>query len=191
MKLDRRHMAVSGVMLVGSIIYNIWVFTGSGTGAVVTQARPPVDAVAAAPALPGGSAPFDPSQVEPLPDIGLDRLPEWPRNPFENVNEAPEVIAAIEATPEAVPDPDPVVATILYSSDRKAAVVNGRIVRIGDMVGTAKVVDILPKAVIIDSPERGQRTLEMKPGSGTGSGGQKAAPAATVPPAEAAPVNRR
>jgi len=195
MKLDKRHMGVSVVLLVGSIVYNVWVFTGKGATTARPQASGPVNALPPAQPLSNGSAPLDPEQVKALPDIALDRVPEWPRNPFENANQAPEVVAATEAAaPAPVPEADPVVATILYSSDRRAAVVNGRVVRIGDTIGTSKVVDILPKAVIIESADGDRRTLDMKPGSGTGSGSRTAAPgrgAAVAKPDAALPGGRK
>ena len=190
MKLDKRHMGVSVVALVGSIVYNVWVFTGSGAKTARPAASAPVEALPSTQPSSSGTAPVDPGQVKPLPDIALDRVPEWPRNPFENANQAPEVVAAAEAA-APVPEADPVVATILYSSDRRAAVIDGHIVRIGDMVGTSKVVDILPKAVIVDSPDRGRRTLEMKPGSGTGSGARASQPKAAERAAETVTGGRK
>jgi hypothetical protein len=168
-KLDKRHMIVSVVLLVGSIIYNAWVFTG-GSKTTVATPRP---AGGVAQTLPGGGSPagsdaIDPSQVRALPDVALDRLPEWPRNPFQNPSLPVDVGPIVEnPSPAPVPEADPVVGTILYSSDRKAAVVDGHVVRVGDAIGTAKVVEILPKAVIIESPDRGRRTLELKPGPRT------------------------
>lgn len=163
-------MIGSGVLLVGSIIYNIWVFMGPSTA---VTARPPAgaDAQALPGASPAGSGPLDPSQVRPLPPVALDRLPQWPRDPFENRRaQAPEIVEVVEGEPPpaAVPDADPVVASILYSSDRRIAMVDGRIVRIGDTIGRSKVVDILPKAVVIQSAEGERKTLELKSGLGAG-----------------------
>jgi hypothetical protein len=60
-----------------------------------------------------------------------------------------------------------VVATILYSADRRLAMVDGRIVRVGDRLGDATIVDIIPNAVIIESPDRGRRSLMLRlPGTG-------------------------
>jgi hypothetical protein len=170
-KLDKRHMAASAVMLVGSIIYNVWVFTGSGSSSGAGAVRPASAPSQSSLDQPSGAngAPIDPAQVRPLPDVALDRQPEWPRNPFQDLRvreEGPVVVEEV-AAPVVIPETDPVVGTILYSSDRKAAVIDGHVVRIGDAIGTAKVVDILPKAVIIESPERGRRTLELKPVSRT------------------------
>jgi hypothetical protein len=186
-KLDKRHMGVSAAMLVGSIIYNVWVFTGGTKPKPTAQPSAPLQELPTGGRSATATGPIDPAQVKPLLDVAIDRLPEWPRNPFQDVRAPGEVIATTDDAPPApVAEADPVVATILYSTDRKAAVVNGRIVRIGDMIGTSKVVDILPKAVIIESPATGRRTLDMKPGSGTGSVGGTA-PSAAAPAEKLAP----
>ncbi len=167
MKLDKRHMAGSVVMLVGSIIYNVWVFTGSGR----TPARNEVAGVAeSAPQVENrgnASGPLDPAQVHTLPDVEIDRVPQWPRNPFQNLRQRPvEVVAEAPEPPPPPPPPppDPVIASILYSSDRRAAMIDGHIVRIGDVLPAGRIVDILPKAIVLES-EEGRRTLEMKPAS--------------------------
>src|SRR5205085_665537 len=36
-KLDRRHMVASVIMLVGSILYNVWVFTGGSSTSARNQ----------------------------------------------------------------------------------------------------------------------------------------------------------
>jgi hypothetical protein len=167
-KLDKRHLIAALTLLVGSIIYNVWVFTRPARG--TAPSGTPVVTFAEAPAPPGGapaaSGPLDPAQVKPLPDVELDRLPGWPRNPFANLQpQEPVVVEA--AAPILVPEADPVVATILYSTDRRLAMVDGRIVRVGDKVGDATIVDIVPNAVIIESPDRGRRSLTLRP-PGTG-----------------------
>jgi len=169
-KFDRRHLVASLVLLVGSIVYNVWVFTRPET----TVTRPPDVAAGVAPVsagAPADAAPVDLTQLPALPDVALDRLPEWPRDPFANVRTPPEAVVAEQPSgpaPEATPDPDPVVASILYSSDRRAAMIDGRVVRVGDVVGRAKVVEILPRAVVVESADRGRRTLELKAPVATG-----------------------
>jgi hypothetical protein len=162
-KLDKRHMGLSLVLMVGSVIYNVWVFAGSGKKTVVPPATAPARALPSGQPISDSGGRIDPAQVKALPDVALDRFPEWPRNPFQNAHPPAEVVAVVEPPPAPVPEADPVVGTILYSSDRRAAVVDGHVVRIGDAVGTSQVVDILPRAVIVESRERGRRTLGLKP----------------------------
>ena len=164
MKLDKRHLVAALTLLVGSIIYNVWVFTRPASG--TSPAGTPVAMVAEAPVpsggAPGAPVPLDPAQVKPLADVELDRLPDWPRNPFANLRPQEPVVVDV-AAPITVPDADPVVATILYSADRRLAMVDGRIVRVGDRLGDATIVDIVPNAVIIESPDRGRRSLTLRP----------------------------
>jgi hypothetical protein len=165
MKLDRRHMAAALVLLVGSIIYNVYVFWGPGSRAATTagaSAAPPADGATNAPEASGG--PVDPSQITPPEDVALDRLPEWPRDPFLN-RRVPDQTAVVDASAPEAPaaEPNPVVSTILYSAGRRRAVIDGHIVGVGDRVGTATVADILPNAVVIDSPVKGRLVLELRP----------------------------
>ena len=169
MTLDKRHMGISLALLVAAAMYNLWVFTASGPRIAAPQPGGPVQALPGQP-TPNNGGPIDPAQVKALTDVALDRVPEWPRNPFENMRpKAAEVIEVVEDTPAPAPppEPDPVVGTILYSPDRRAAVIDGHVVRIGDMVGTSRIVDILPRAVIVDSSDRGRRTLALKAATGT------------------------
>ena len=150
-------MIASVILLVGSVIYNIWVFTRPSTR--VGPASAPIDASFESTAPPPPAAPqASPTSGASLPDVAIDRLPTWPRDPFTDLQAPPEVVAV--AAPPA-PEPDPVVASILYSEARRFATINGRITRIGDQVGSYTLVDILPNAVVVESPLRGRRTLPL------------------------------
>lgn len=167
MKLDKRHLIVSLALLIGSIIYNVWVFTRPAAGRPGVTAGVAVDAAASAPASgTAGSAPVDPAQVKPPADVALDRLPAWPRDPFANPRPPQPLVVDTATAPEPAPEPDPEVASILYATDRRLAMINGRVVRVGDTLAGSNVVDILPNAVIIESPERGRRTLALRPPGG-------------------------
>jgi hypothetical protein len=172
-KLDKRHMAASLVMLIGSIVYNVWVFTGSGRTPARNEVTSAVEPAPSADTHGNASGPLDPAQVHPLADVEIDRVPQWPRNPFQNLRQRPvEVVAEAPEPPPPPPPPppDPVIASILYSSERRAAMIDGHIVRIGDVLPAGRIVDILPKAVVLES-EEGRRTFEMKPAS-SGSPGK-------------------
>jgi hypothetical protein len=164
MKLDKRHMYASIVMLVCAVSYNVWVFTRPAGGVVDTLNAPvaPLDTPRSATTAAAADGPIDPAAVAAPADVALDRLPGWPRNPFASLRAAPPPeIVETDSGPVAV-DPDPVVATILYSAERRRAVIDGRIVGVGDRVGRATVVEILPAAVVLDSPERGRLTLALR-----------------------------
>ncbi len=170
MNVDKRHLAAALLLLAAAIAYNVWMFTrpAAGSAARGVRAPAPVDALPAPVASDGASAAaaIDPARIPPVPDVTLDRLPQWPRNPFENVRRAvaPVVVEAAVAPP---PEPDVVVATILFSPQRRLAMVNGRIAGIGDKVGAATIVDIQPKAIVVESPVHGRRMIALTPSSGT------------------------
>ena len=76
----------------------------------------------------------------------------------------PEPHAAVtEAADETeMPLPfDAVLGTILYSPDRKLAIVNGRIVGPGDDVNGARIVDITPTAVLLRDAQGRLRNLTL------------------------------
>jgi hypothetical protein len=61
---------------------------------------------------------------------------------------------------------DALLGTILYSPDRKLAIVNSRIVGLGDAVNGAQVVDITPGAVLLRDPQGRLRSLTLGPVDG-------------------------
>jgi hypothetical protein len=169
MKLGKGHLVASLVMTALATIYAVWSFTSPRTSASPSAAEPstpvtPPPAVAGAAVAP----PIDPMQIPPVPDIALDVLPEWPRNPFVPSASLLAPPPAIEVAPAAEPEtlPDVVVSAILYSSTRRVAMVGGRRVRIGDRLGNETVVDIAPNSIVLESPAGDRRTVERRaPGS--------------------------
>jgi hypothetical protein len=160
MTLDKRHMAGSVLMLVGAIAYNVWVFTRPATRLAAAPA--PVDMSGAPSTAPDPSARSVVSGVPALPDVELDRSPQWGRDPFEDMHDVPEVVEAAPPPPPPVAQADPVVASILYSTGRRVAVIDGRIVRPHDRVGNATVIDILPKAVVVELADGERRTVALQ-----------------------------
>ena len=162
MKLDKRHLVGSLILLIGSIVYNVWVFTrpADGTSAAAEAQAPGVALFAQAGA--GEAVPVaDLTQLPPLPDVTLDTSPEWPRDPFADMRRRPEPETVEVQAPPPEAEPDPVVASILYSSSRRLAMIDGRVVRVGDVVSGVKVVEILRNAVIVESTFGGRRTLSL------------------------------
>lgn len=166
MTFGKPHLYASVVMLAGAIAYNVYVFNQPTTRPGGVQ-RPVSQVTGSAAVAPAAGAPTDLSQLPPVPDVALDVLPRWTRNPFAVrravADEEPEPILDTLADPAPAAEPDPVVSSILYSSDRKLAIVNGRVARIGDVIAGVTIVDIQPAAVVIDSRDRGRRTLSLRP----------------------------
>lgn len=87
----------------------------------------------------------------------LSSAPE--EKPFTPAAEVPS--AALARRERVPPQRDPVVSSILFSSRRRVALIDGRIVRVGDRVGSAVVRSIEPDAVVIVTAEGLPRRLEL------------------------------
>lgn len=83
-----------------------------------------------------------------------------PPQPPNRANVADATPAPRPAAPS--PQPDLFVGSILYSPQRRLAIVNGRIVRIGDRIGSSTVLYIEPRAVVVQSEDGTKRTLELR-----------------------------
>lgn len=163
MNLGKPHLIASLVLLALAVMYNVYEYMGSrpparGAGAVVEPITPAGEPVPA-----NGAGSVDPMQLPAPPDVALDRVPDWSTSPFAHVRPAATLEpAGTAAQPVVEAEPDVVVAAILYAADRRVAMINGRIVRAGDTVGPVTIVEILPNAVVVDSPVRGRRTVELQ-----------------------------
>jgi Tfp pilus assembly PilM family ATPase len=60
------------------------------------------------------------------------------------------------------PEPNLVVTSILYSSQRRLAIVNGRIVRVGDRIDSSTILYIEPRAVTVQSADGTKWTYELR-----------------------------
>ena len=91
--------------------------------------------------------------------------PREPPRPALRTSTAPR---PVPSTPAPKPEPvlpfDADLGTILYSSDRKLAIVDGRIVGIGDVVRGARIVEITPTAVMLRDPRGALRQLTLSGG---------------------------
>ena len=128
---------IAAGVVVTVLIIGAWYFF-AGTG---RESRTPVQ-----PASPQVAPPSSPSPPPPPPSRDA------------NVAEAPPKPGPTEVRAQ----PDLVVSSILYSSQRRLAIVNGRIVRIGDRVGSSTILYIEPRAVVVQSDDGTKRTLEMR-----------------------------
>ena len=155
MKLGRRHLIASIVVLALSIAWNVWVFS-QPSPARPGSARPsePQVPLLGDPGAPGGAgpspAPLDPSAIPAPPALDLSKQPVWPRNPF--AHGVPTPVGTPPAGTEPLPPlpvANPVLGAILYSEERKSAIIDGRVVGIGDRVQGGVVLSISRDAVVI------------------------------------------
>jgi hypothetical protein len=165
MKLGRPHLIASLVMVAASIAYNVWVFTRPArrSASVAAPASVIENVAGSGPVVTGEEtiAAIDPTTVAPPPEVDLSRAPEWQRNPFTSIWQ-PRIDVAIAPAIQIESEPDLVVASILHSADRRLAVVNGRIVRAGDRIGSSTIVDIQPRAVVFESSRGARRLVELR-----------------------------
>ena len=141
------------------------------TPAAATVARPsvvtPAAATVAVPSVvtPAAATVVRPPAVTP-PRAPLARLPVVAPPPTKR-DGTPAVTAprAVVAKPPEVALPfDAVLGTILYSTDRKLALIDNRIVGVGDDVRGARVTEITPVAVLLRDPQGRLRRLRIGAG---------------------------
>lgn len=162
MKLDRRHMIAALAILAASIAWNVWVFTQPSPGAANARSRFPPAFDAEAPTA--GDTGVDPMTIPPPPEVELTKEPVWTTNPFARLVEG--AISGTMAVPPPAAAADPVVGAILYSQGRRSAIVDGRIVGVGDAVTGAVVLDIARDAVIVQRATGERVRLALRPRGG-------------------------
>ena len=164
MKFNSRHLIAAVILLLGSILYNVWIFWGSSSAKKRTQAAAPT-AVAGASATAGTSGGFGlagPVTMPPPPPVDLSVAPAWNRDPFRRAGvEAPrpEDVTPAAAAPMAAPDP--VVGAIMFSPERRLAIVNGRITGVGDRLDGGIVADITRDAILVRDLEGDERRYAL------------------------------
>jgi hypothetical protein len=124
------------------------------------QSPPP-----AAGAQPSAGLQIDPMSIRAPHDIDMARVPEFRRDPFLYGNESREIVAA--ASPQ-ISGPGPVVRSILISPSRRLAVVDGRIVGVGDTVGLYTVAEIEQSAVVFTLAGGERRRVPLHGASSAG-----------------------
>jgi hypothetical protein len=149
MTVRRSHLTLALAALAAAVLYNVWYF-------VLRPAAPMSSRAAAGQPLAVPSVPFqgtgaapDPLSIPAPPDVDQVSAPAWQRDPFLFGDETRTVARAAVPAPAATPLS---VRTILYSAGRRLAIVNGRIVGIGDAVADCTVADIEKDAVVFTAP---------------------------------------
>lgn len=166
MKLGRRHLIASLVILVASIAWNVWVFTqpdGAGTPGPLDPQVPLLGSSGIGGERPRPAA-VDPMTIPPPPPLDLTKEPVWTRNPFAHAAQQP-AITTPEPAAAAPVVANPVVGVILYSADgRHSAIIDGKTVVVGDRVQDAVVVAIARDAVIVQRQSGERVRLPLRSG---------------------------
>ena len=108
---------------------------------------------------PAASRIEPPPRVEPSP-----RVEPAPPRSERDTSRPPGSSTPAKPAPQQTPPFDAVLGTILYSSDRKLAIIDGRIVGLGDEVRGARVTDITPTAVLLTDAQGRLRRLTLTSG---------------------------
>ena len=98
-----------------------------------------------------------PAQAPRTQMVDVTTVPEWTRDPF-----AAHPRAEAERPVAAAAQPAPVVNSVLFSSGRRVALVDGRVVRPGDRVRAGVIRSIEPDAVVIQEPDGRVRRFEIE-----------------------------
>jgi hypothetical protein len=148
MTIRRTHLTLALAALAAAVLYNVWYF--AIRPAETASPRPAAEEpLIAAPAGSTAGAARDPLSIPAPPAIDLASAPSWRRDPFLFGDETR--FPARAAAPAAAPAL-PVVRTILFSDSRRLAIVDGRIVGVGETVGDYTVVGIEKGAVVFAAP---------------------------------------
>ena len=133
------------------------------------KAEPPtrVEPAAPRPAPPPTPTRVEPEAPRPAPPVRVEPAPvERPvESTVERAQRAPITSRARPAPSQPAPLPfDAVLGTILYSPDRKLAIIDGQIVGLGDVVRGARVIDITATAVMLRDSQGRLRRLALAGG---------------------------
>jgi hypothetical protein len=144
MKVQRSHLRIALFILAAAVLYNVWSFMKPAARTAGPLRQQPALETDARPTATGAPA-IDPLSIPAPPAVDMSKAPSSGRDPFlfgDETRDDRQQAARLELTP------DPVVRSILYSSTRKTAILDHRMVGIGDSVGSLRVTDIERDAVV-------------------------------------------
>jgi hypothetical protein len=153
MTVRRTHLVLALVALGAAVLYNVWYFAlrPASPAAARPAGEPPLFAAAGA-ARPSGAA-VDPLSIPAPPALDTDSAPSWRRDPFLFGDETRDAARRVAPAPQVLV---PSVRSVLFSASRRLAIVDGRIVGVGESVGVYTVVEIERDAVIFAGPSGGR-----------------------------------
>jgi hypothetical protein len=161
MKLQRRHLKIVLGLLALALLYNLWSFFGRRASTTGPSPAPLLSGPTPAAGAPAPPA-IDPTTIPAPPVVDLKTTPSWVRDPFLRAGETRDETMAQVSLLAPPTEPDPVVHSILFSPQRKLAVIQGRIYKVGDRVGNAEIVDIERVAVVIRTATGERRRVELQ-----------------------------
>jgi len=160
MTIRRSHLTLALAALAAAVLYNVWYFLlrpAFPAASRPAEERPLVGPTGPADSVGGAR---DPLAIPAPPAVDLASVPSWRRDPFLFGDETRAVARPIVQAPAPI---RPSVRTILYSADRRLAIVDGRIVGVGNAVGDYTVVDIEKGAVVFTAPSGERLRVPVHP----------------------------
>jgi len=149
MTVRRTHLTLALAALAAAVLYNVWYFVLRPAAPAVSRPAAEQPLIGAAGPAQAGMAARDPLTIPAPPPVDMASAPSWRRDPFLFGDESRAADGPIVRAQAPV---RPAVRTILYSATRRLAIVDGRIVGIGDAVGGYTVADIEKDAVVFTAP---------------------------------------
>jgi len=153
MTVRRAHLTLALAALAAAALYNVWYFVLRPAAPAVSRPAAEQPLIVAAGQAQAGMAARDPLTIPAPPPVDLTSAPSWRRDPFLFGDETRD---AWRPAVQAQTPVRPTVRTILYSATRRLAIVNGRIVGVGDVVGDYTVADIEKDAVSFTAASGGR-----------------------------------
>jgi len=158
MKVQKSHLRLALFALGAAVLYNLWFFVLRPGPRVTGRTTPEQPLLWAGALTPGAPAHLDPATIPAPPDVDMSAPPAFGRDPFlfgdESRNITPVVVRQRSG-------PEPVVRSILFSSSRRLAIIDGHIVGVGDAVGTYTVSEIDQGAVVLTTPTGERRRVSV------------------------------
>lgn len=158
MNVQRSHLRAAIVVLTAAVLYNVWSFMKPAARITGPQRQQPALEIDARPALAGTQA-IDPMAIPAPPAIDVSRVPTTARDPFLFADETRD---GRLQTAQVAETPDPMVRSILFSATRKTAMLEHRMVSIGDCVGSLTVTDIERDAVVFTTSTGERRRVSLR-----------------------------
>jgi hypothetical protein len=167
MKIGKQQLQVATAVAVMAVGWSLFTLSRGTARApqqqdnVVNDKRPPMGR-GMMPSSPPLGETVNPASIQPPPSVDGAPAAISTRDPFLFGRESREVREALVVAADPVALPDPIVRSIMVTPSRKFAMIENRVVKIGDTVGDFKVVQIERDAVTFLSATGERRRISIK-----------------------------
>lgn len=158
MTVKKSHLQIGLLLLGAAIVWSVssYLRAPARPGSPPERGSEPLLGAEASPRHGQERGAIDPLSIPAPPAIDMSGTPSWGRDPFLFGYESRDTTVA---GPVQVASADPIVRSILFSASRRVALIDNRLVGIGDQVGAFKVADIERTAVTFTLPTGERRRV--------------------------------